>query len=57
MKGEGAVDHSRVSRGFKKFFFGFKNLGDQVKLGKDSLRVMVVRDRWQKRETQGNPGC
>ena len=30
MKGEGAVDHSTVTRWFEKFCLGYKNLDDQA---------------------------
>ena len=34
MKGEDAVEHSRVTRGFMKFCLGFKNLNNQAMSGK-----------------------
>ena len=33
-KGEGAVDHNTVTRWFKKFHSGCKNINDQISLGK-----------------------
>ena len=33
-KGEGAVDHSKVARWFKKFYLGCKNFDDQAKSSK-----------------------
>ena len=33
-KGESAVDHSTLTRWFKKFCFGCKNLDDQARFGK-----------------------
>ena len=34
MKGEGVVDHSRITRWFKKFRSGCKNLDDQARSGR-----------------------
>ena len=33
MKGESTVDHSTVTRSFKKFCSGYKNIDDQAMLG------------------------
>ena len=37
MKSEGIVDHSTITRWFKKFFLGCKNLNDQARLGRPKM--------------------
>ena len=47
VKSEGAIDHSTVIRRFKKFRSGWKNLDDQVMLGKTMNSEAVFGTRPQ----------
>ena len=51
-KGKGAVDHSSVTRGFKKFRLGCKNLDDQARLDRpkavlQAIEANLVSSTWR----------
>ena len=50
VKGEGAVDHSTVSKRFKKFHLGCKNLNNQARLGRAKTidSKCILQSYWSK---------